>query len=243
MAFFVILFIVIVLLAWWTSHKSTKFKEEVVRKALKENFDVIEFEHKAGFPQKEIFETKLIASGNRYHSNDRVTLNYRDHVVVMSDVSVMDEQKNGDSTTTTTLFDGQVFKIKLKKTWQDRIYVIDRHNSHAMSGFDQFFRKEKYERFETESIGFNKEYRLYGSDHEAALKLLTPEFIHDLELIHKENMSFMVDEDTVYITVYSRKNLFEPKYIKSESQEESERRVVSEFKQALKCVDLFLDRS
>lgn len=213
---------VIFLLFWIRRKRRIQFKEEVVAPLLEETFDHIEYKGLDGFDKSRIFDTKLVNRGNVFKSSDYFKALYHGIEFEFSNVLIQNEttQTTGQSTTTstTTYFKGQWLIVRPKKQFDTRIYIIDRDFKYSNPrGF--IFKDKTLEKVEMESVDFNREFTVYAEDAHSAFYLLTPPMLEALLKIHHNNVSFYFNGSELHIAIYSKENMFEPKFFKKEGLE------------------------
>lgn len=235
---FGVVFVSILIGSIFSYFKNKKFKETIVKDVLESTFDNVHYTTTQGIDKRRIYDTKLVNSGNSYASSDYLRARYHDLDFEFSNVEVKDSYTVNDQTHTDTYFIGQWIIIKPKIKLSSKLYIIDKEFHFSTPHKPVFFAKTDLEKIELESIGFNKEYKIYTNDAQAAFKVLSPQKILELYEKHHENVSFYLNEQELHIAIYSNKFIFQDKLFSSETQANQEARVKNEILKVLNYIQL-----
>lgn len=165
----------------------------------------------AGLAKETVFASRLVSKGNIYTSNDIITGRYRDVDVQVADVLIQNRVQTGKSSTTVTYFKGRWMILSGVKKTADKVYVVGR-DFRYFGGQDWGFNRPKLDKIETESIDFNKAFKVYAGDGHDAFYILTPVMMENLMAFPSDGSVALYNEDNVMtVALSTNRDAFEPK--------------------------------
>jgi hypothetical protein len=214
--FIVIIFFAAIIFGIVQNQKSKAFKQNIVAPIINDLFDDVYYDYSKGFDRSRIRDTKLVSNGSDFKSSDYIRGTHNGIAFEFSDVYVADTTVDSEGHShTTVFFRGQWLVLKPHRKITGRLYVIDKQLAHSYPQGGLFIKDKSLERVYTESDVFNKEYRVFASHPQEAFYVLTPPKILEFMSIHKEDVSFYLNDQELHVAIYSRKALLEPKLFKS----------------------------
>jgi hypothetical protein len=190
---------------------SNKFKEtikdELVHIVLEDKFDDVYYDRHQSISQSVIDQTGLVKRPDRFSGEDYIKGTYKGVSFEVSDVNLKERQEHVDSkgnrtVTYPTYFKGRWYIYKFPKTFNGTLKICEKH-PHEARGL---------ERVETESIAFNKKFKLYASDKQYAFFHLTPimmEKLLELEQLHRGSIYFYYTGNELHIGVNDSQDYME----------------------------------
>ena len=188
---------------------ATEVKERVCTGYFKENFENVYFNIDGGFDERELKDAAVIPTGNRYFTNDFIRGRFEGVNFERADVKTQQVTSNGKSTTTTTLFDGQVYKLNFHKDASATIQIFEKK---FFEKFKNAFTNMKLIKFE--DTEFNDKFSVYTNNDHQSYYVMTPHFIQrvkDLEYKTHDEISLIIIDSILYLSIYTRRDSFEPK--------------------------------
>lgn len=159
------------------------YKQELVEKVLKEEFNNVFYVYDMGFMEKEIREKAFVKMGNKFSSEDYLRAEYHGVNFVRSDVEVKYVTHSKNHTHTETYFKGRVYELEFNKTISAGLQIRTRNFPYAQ--MPQYLNKNG--RIQTENVVFNQMFDVFATNDAAAFYVLTP---HMMEHIIKLSSSF-----------------------------------------------------
>jgi hypothetical protein len=190
---------------------SNKFKEtikdELVHIVLEDKFDDVYYDRHQSISQSVIDQTGLVKRPDRFSGEDYIKGTYKGVSFEVSDVNLKERQEHVDSkgnrtVTYPTYFKGRWYIYKFPKTFNGTLKICETHPNEARG----------LERVETESIAFNKKFKLYASDKQYAFFHLTPimmEKLLELEQLHRGSIYFYYTGNELHIGVNDSQDYME----------------------------------
>lgn len=211
--FFFVLFLLIIpiFFVMKATGLSNKFKEtiknELVHLVLEDKFDDVYYDRHLSIPQSVIDQTGLVKSPDRYSGEDYIKGTYKGVSFEVSDVTLKERQEHVDSkgnrtVTYPTYFKGRWYVYKFPKTFKGTLKICETHPNEARG----------LVKVETESIVFNKKFKLYASDKQYAFFHLTPimmEKLLELEKLHRGSIYFYYSGNELHIGVNDSQDYME----------------------------------
>lgn len=211
--FFFILFLLIIPIFFVIKAQglANKFKEtiknELVHVVLEDKFEDVYYDRHQSIPQGVIDQTGLVKRPDRFSGEDYIKGTYKGVSFEVSDVTLKERQEHVDSkghrtVTYPTYFKGRWYIYKFPKTFKGTLKVCERHPNEARG----------LEKVETESIVFNKKFKLYASDKQYAFYHLTPimmEKLLELEKLHRGSIYFYYTGNELHIGVNDSQDYME----------------------------------
>ncbi len=217
---FFVLFGLIIYQSKLSTEYRTAVKEDVVAVRLKEVFQDVYFNAKAGFDRNFIRDTELVSMGNIYNSNDLVSGKYKDVSFKQADVHIQQRTQSGKTTTTVTLFKGRWIVYTFNKSFTGFMQI--RSNSNRLFGNSKplrlFSDKPDAKRIKLENELFNERFNIYASNEHEAYYILTPHFmekIMELDDGLDGNLVLGFIDNNLHIALYNNKDAFEPSLFKA----------------------------
>lgn len=232
-AFFLVLGIIFVALAWYLASFLffipaiilisiaqgervkfvKKFKNQLIIQLLEGMYEVPSYNERGSIPQQVINQTRLVKKPDRFYGEDYITGKYKNVSFEVCDVRMEEVRvsSNGKTTQThyVTYFQGRWMIFKLNRNFKEELRIVEKglyNSGHSGS---------KLVKVETESIEFNKKFIVRASSEQYAFYQITPsmlEKLHELERLFKGHISFLFRNDELHIAINDRKNSLEPKF-------------------------------
>lgn len=226
---FILIVIGVLIVSVYTHIQDKSFKREVVKPTL-ENFnkDFVYTELK-GFDSKRIAETRLVMRGSDYSSSDYVKGVHEGLAFECANVYIADTTTDSNNIShTVEYFNGQWLIIKPNHLIDNELYIIDRKLSASNPNSIGFFKKANLQKVETESIGFNKEFKVFAHDPMTAFKILSPQKILELFENQAQDISVYLNNNELHIAIYSDKKMFKWTKVTEENRKQVEERIIDE---------------
>lgn len=224
------------------------YKAYFVTQSLAKTFTNLKHSHQQGLDKNLLRATGMINTGDVYNSNDLVMASYKDVKFAQADVHIKEEREDSDGDTYyTTIFKGRFMIFEFPKKFNFKLELIGKgfHAYMIPRGNSQTGRK--MQKIETESIDFNRHFRICAEDGFEAFYLLDPAMIEKIENIssrHGYNILFGFVDNTLLVALNDGKDSFEPPRPNRPIDEEKEQQKISaDIKTITDFVDqLSLDR-
>jgi len=167
-----------------------------------------------------INETGTVRRPDRFSGEDYIKGTYKDVNFEVSDVNlkqrVEHRDKNGNVRVTyETYFKGRWYIYRFKKQFDQILKIVEGRGSQV--------NKRNLEKFDTESIEFNKKFDIFASTKEFGFYLITSSMIEkllELEKLHRGSILYCFMKDELHIGVNDSKDYMEFK-LKTPINEES----------------------
>ena len=225
------------LTTWLTGHVITYFlyhkdlmkfyaayKKYFVESALLKVFPGCSYEFQNGISRERIAETGMMNTGDIFRSEDLVKGEYKGLKFEQSDMIIQEESRDSDgNTTTTTIFSGRYAIFDIKRTFDFRLGVVGKGFQAAQ--FRRLNKGVKFRKIQTESVEFQKRFRVYAEDGFEAFYLLDPAFIARVDKLgeaYKNRVALFFVNGELHIAVNDNKNSFEPSSYRKPLDEKSE---------------------
>lgn len=209
------------------SNRYTKsYKDVIVRTALERTFDDLVFDPEAGFSRAMLAETRMIAMGNRYHSDDFVSGSYQGVPFQRADVLIQQVTSTGKTTTVVTLFKGPWMIFDFGKPFRCDLQVTERGFGSNRKHTGLFGLGATMTEIKTESAAFNERFRVFAESEHEAFYLLTPALMERIRTLaaHVDGKLMLCFIDgRLHVAVYSNKNEFEPSLFRAPDRRDTER--------------------
>lgn len=202
--FFMFFFMIvpIILYAGATRHQrsfKTIVKSELVSTVLKERFEEVRYEAMNFIPQHIVDATGMIKQADRYTGEDYMAGKYGSVYFEASDVTMRERVEHVDSKGNRTVsypvyFKGRWYVFRFEKKLEGVLKVSEGYPRVATG----------LTKIETESMVFNKKFKLYASDQNFAFYHLKPimmEKLLELEKLHKGSIHFYYAGNELHIGV------------------------------------------
>jgi hypothetical protein len=224
------------------------FKNYFVEQNLKRIFTDVKYNHAEGMPCEVLKSTGMIRTGDVYHSNDLVHAKYKDVQFSQADVHIQERYTDSDGNTQyVTLFKGRWMVFEFPRPFTFRLQVVQKWFNAAKKAKKDRELKRKIKRIETESITFNKKFKVYAEDDFEAYYILDPSFINQIENLSEATRGKLMlcfIDNKLHVAIFDNKDAFEaPSVFKTIDEKAETEKINHEIKTITDYVDfLKLDR-
>lgn len=222
---FAIISIIIIFLTVAKVNKfKKKFKEEVVKRLIKEELGIdAVYNPNGGIPISEINALKVMSKPDRASTEDYISCTYNGVPYEMCDCIFEEEHRTTDAHGNTethyqTYFKGRVIKIDFQRDLNIELKVVNQP-THG-------FQYKPLIAVETEVIEFNKRFNCYATSKEDAFYILTPMMIQkmiELEQLYAGGMYFIFDKGNLYVLINNSGDSLEIRMSKPLDEKQIER--------------------
>jgi len=213
------------------------YKENVVLEVLKEYFTDLKYSLRVGIAESVISSTKMMMTGDKFRSNDRISAKYKDINLLYSDLHIQLEGKGrNDDSPPLTIFKGQWFVFDFNKTFKSNIQVSEKFFMAVISG-----KVEGYKRIKVEDVDFNRKFKVYAENELEAFYVLTPNTIEKIKTLNKKlrgKLLFCLINNKMHIGLDNRRDLFEPNVYRKINLNKEKERILKEIKIITDFVDV-----
>lgn len=189
------------------------YKEQLVKGILSEKIDDLRFYPHSGIDKETVKSTDMMSLGNIYQVNDLVEGSYNGVRFSQSDILIQQRTSNGKNTTTTTYLKGRWLIFDFNKKFYCDLQVRDRHFAYAKKSGGWFSDRDKTEKLETESVEFNRTFKVYAENDSEAFYILTPHFMEALMKAKVQadgEVLFCFVDSKLHVAVNNKADSFEP---------------------------------
>lgn len=190
------------------------YKAYFVEQNLAKTFTNLQYQHEAGLNKQVLAATQMINTGDRYSSNDLAMGKYKNVNFTQADVHIEEEYTDSDGDTHyTTIFKGRFMIFEFPKKFNFKLEVVSKFFGVGKVPGRNPQTGRKFEKFEVESIDFNKKFKIYAEDGFETFYLLDPSFILKIEKVSAEydkKMIFCFVDNKLYVGINEGKDSFEP---------------------------------
>lgn len=190
------------------------YKAYFVEQNLAKTFTNLQYQHEAGLNKQVLATTQMINTGDRYSSNDLTMGKYKNVNFTQADVHIEEEYTDSDGDTHyTTIFRGRFMIFEFPKKFNFKLEVVSKFFGVGKVPGRNPQTGRKFEKFEVESIDFNKKFKIYAEDGFETFYLLDPSFILKIEKVSAEydkKMIFCFVDNKLYVGINEGKDSFEP---------------------------------
>ena len=224
------------------------FKGYFVEQNLQKIFTDVKYNHAEGMPKEVLRSTGMMRTGDVYHSNDLVHAKYKDVQFSQADIHIQETYTDSDGNTQyVTIFKGRWMVFEFPRPFTFRLQVVQRWFNAAKKAKKDKELKRKIKRIETESVTFNKKFKVYAEDDFEAYYILDPNFINQIEnLSEATNGKLMLCfiDNKLHVAIHDNKDVFEaPSVFKVIDEQAETEKINHEIKTITDYVDyLKLDR-
>jgi hypothetical protein len=182
-------------------------KDELINIVLKDKFEDVTYDQYQSISEYVINETGLVKKPDRFSGEDYIKGTYKGVTFEVSDVTMRERQEHVDSKGNRTVtypvyFKGRWYIYKFPKTFKGSLKITEGHPQSARG----------LEKVETESIAFNKKFKMYASEKQYAFYHLTPimmEKLLELEKLHRGRIYFYYSGNELHIGVNDSQDYLE----------------------------------
>ena len=201
------------------THKDAKaykalYKAYFVEQSLQKTFTDLHYNHNEGMPKEVLKSTGMIYTGDIYSSNDFTSGKYKDVAFSQADVHIQEVTTDSDGNTQyQTIFKGRWLVFEFPKPFTFRLQVVEKWFGANMKPHKDKTTKRKIERIHTESVEFDKRFKVYAEDGFEAYYILDPAFIshiEDLDNSRKGKLMLCFIDNKLHVALYDNKDMFEP---------------------------------
>lgn len=243
------------------------YKAYFVERSLAATFTHLRYDHTAGLDRNLLRSTGMLTTGDVYHSNDLVVAQYHGVKFLEADVHIQDEYTDSDGDTHyVTRFKGRFMIFEFPRKFNFRLELIgkrfkvakvprrkpqprpkSRDSHEAKSAGDISSPRRPMSRLSTESIEFNRSFKIFAEDGLEAFYLLDPTYITKIQQIadtYQRNLFFGFLDNYLIVGLHDGKDAFEPPSPRRPLDEQTElARVHADIQVITDLVDLLqLDR-
>lgn len=190
------------------------YKAYFVEQNLAKTFTNLQYQHEAGLNKQILAATQMINTGDRYSSNDLTMGKYKNVNFTQADVHIEEEYTDSDGDTHyTTIFRGRFMIFEFPKKFNFKLEVVSKFFGVGKVPGRNPQTGRKFEKFEVESIDFNKKFKIYAEDGFETFYLLDPSFILKIEKVSAEydkKMIFCFVDNKLCVGINEGKDSFEP---------------------------------
>ncbi len=190
------------------------YKAYFVEQNLAKTFTNLQYQHEVGLSKQVLAATQMINTGDRYSSNDLTMGKYKNVNFTQADVHIEEEYTDSDGDTHyTTIFRGRFMIFEFPKKFNFKLEVVSKFFGVGKVPGRNPQTGRKFEKFEVESIDFNKKFKIYAEDGFETFYLLDPSFILKIEKVSAEydkKMIFCFVDNKLYVGINEGKDSFEP---------------------------------
>lgn len=244
-AFYFWIFIIIFGIIKLITQKNVKeykkiYKNSITLETFKSVFTDVKYIPNSGLPESVIINTKMMDTGDRYHSNDYISAKYKEINFECADVMIEERYTDIDGDTQySTIFKGQWFIFDFNKSFKANIQICEKSFSGAKRG--GLFSKEVYKKIKMEDIDFNKVFKIYAENELDAFYVLTPNTMQKIKELNNKlqgNLLFCFINNKIHIGLHNRKDLFEPNIYKKIDLEKDKEKILKDIKIITEFVDI-----
>lgn len=221
----------------FTSYLTTKertayykaYKGYFVEQNLNKIFKNVIYDHAKGFTPDIIRESSMMRLADRFYSNDLTLARYKNINFAQADVTITRVYTDDNGNTNEyPVFKGRYIMFEFPKKFEYRLEVIGK--KFKLYQVPGKAKEHKMEKIETESIDFNRNFRVFGDDDFESFYLLAPNVIAKIEDIakrynHKLLLGFY--NNKLIVALDDNRDAFEPPKFKKPIDEKEELKKVN----------------
>ena len=244
-SFFIIVIVFGTLLTKLITNKNVReykkiYKQNITLETFKCVFTDVDYSPNLGLPESVISSTKMMNTGDRYHSNDYISAKYKEINFECADVYIEKKYRDKDGHTHyITIFKGQWLIFDFNKTFKANVQICEKSFRGDKRG--DLFSDEVYEKVKMEDVDFNKTFKIYAENEIDAFYVLTPNMMEKIKKLNNElhgNLLFCLINSKMHIGLHNSKDLFEPNVYKKINLEEEKQRILKDIKIITEFVDI-----
>lgn len=218
------------------------YKAYFVEQNLRKAFSNLTYSHEKGLNRELIRATGMIYTGDRYSSNDLTIASYKNVNFLQADAHIEVKHTDSDGDTTyNTIFRGRIMIYEFPKKFNFKLEIIGkRFFAYRLPRGSADGRKMA--KVSTESVEFNKNFKVYGEDGFEAFYILDPAFMVKIQNIaehYKYNLLFGFLDNKLIIALNDGKDSFEPPKASRPIDEQAE---MSKIGSDIKVITDFIDQ-
>lgn len=188
------------------------YKAYFVDRILRQMFTDVYYDHAKGLGSAVLLETRMIGTGDAYSSNDLTMGTYKNVKFAQADVHIQVEERDNDGNSHyVTVFMGRWMIFEFPKKFNFRMAVASKKFGGALQ-LRRGKNDRKFQKIETESVDFNRNFVIYAEDGFEAFYILDPAFMTKIENIAKEHPRCMLCfyDNRLYVGINDGNDSFEP---------------------------------
>lgn len=208
---------------------ASDFKHEIIAKLIRRIDKTLEYAPHAGI-EKEVFIKSGLFPGTiaTYVSEDRVAGQIGDTALCFSEIHARTKTKDTGSHSETyqDLFRGLFFTAEFNKAVSSRLFIYPDYFGGKLSTIQEsllkgMHRNDQLETIRLEDPEFEKQFSVFGTDQVDARYVLSPSLMARLLELSKKYRYFAVSfaDNQIYVAFHLTKNLFEPRILRSVSNQ------------------------
>ncbi len=155
------------------------YKDAFVREPLNNNFDNVLYEPNNGFFEENVRNFGICRMGNRFWSEDYIRAMYAGVEFEVAEVNVRDVDNSGDSSHSTTYFEGRMMVFNFPNKLVSTVSVFSKKFKYRAISRNE----EKENRVEFEDVQFNKDFDVFSPSQMDAFYLITPHMMERLQVL------------------------------------------------------------
>ncbi|BCR36338.1 DUF3137 domain-containing protein [Mariniplasma anaerobium] len=209
----VVIFMVSIIFLGKSAMHSKVFKDfvksDLVPTLLEESFEEVSYDPKSHISIDRINGTGLIKRPDRYQGEDLIKGSYKGVKFEVSDINLKERVETRDSkgnvqVSYQTYFKGRWYIYRYQKQFDEVLKIVEGRGGYA--------NKKGLEKFETESMAFNKKFAIYASSKEFGFYLITSSMLEkllELEALHRGSIVYCYQNNELHIGVNDSKDYME----------------------------------
>lgn len=189
------------------------YKAYFVERVLAETFTNLKYNHAAGLPQEILISTGMVNTGDVYSSNDLTVARYKNVEFMQADVHIQERHEDSEGHTSyVTLFKGRFMIFDFPKKFDfsmelvgSRIRVAKVPRSSKPG--------RKFKPMKTESVEFNRHFKIYAEDGFEMFYILDPAFMEKIQKVsetYEGKVMFGFIGNRLLVGINNGKDSFEP---------------------------------
>lgn len=183
-------------------------KNDLITVLLQDTYEGVYYNQSGGIELNNILKTDTVKRPDRYTMEDYFKASYKGVDFETCDVDFKERVEHRDNKghvyyTYETYFKGRWITYKFERHFKDGLKIIE-----SRFGFN----KKGYEKFDTESIEFNKKFTIYATTKEYGFYQITPAMIEKflkLEKMHRGQIVYCFMDNELHIGINDRKDYLE----------------------------------
>lgn len=220
------------------------YKAYFIEKTLKSVFTDIRYDHGYGIDRNVLAETGMVNTGNLYSSNDFTIGKYKDVAFEQADVKIQEEHTDSDGDTYyVTTFCGRFMMFEFPKKFNFRLELIGKKFGASATRINRSDKtKLKTQEIKTESVEFNKLFKIIAEDGFEAYYILDPAFMEKIQSIaelYNHKVLFGFFDNKLLVGLNDGNDSFEPP--KNLSKPINEQEELAKVKGEIKVITDFVD--
>ena len=184
-----------------------EFKKVHVKQMIESIIPGLIFIPEKGFDADFVFQSEVLKKYTRFKSEDYLSGTLNGKNFESADVLITQVVSTGKSSTEITRFLGRLFVVDFNKKFEHDVYLSTDGN-HTPGN------KHNLLKIKTESIEFNKKFKIYSESEHSAFYLLTPKFMEHIDRFSDiaKHVMLAFKKDKIFIAVYTERDAFNLKF-------------------------------